>query len=158
MKVVLRAHSRRVKKKLESDLYWYDSSSGKMHKFRGSRLVFDYDRSSGQSVPRAIVEDTIVYENSWSDIDSLIKKHKNHIEIDEIRPRYSATFDVDMDYFYYEMDKDLKSMSVMFEIESDGKPKSSINHDPNKVEHVKNRIEQPKNKIAGLKQKMERYK
>lgn len=125
--VTLLPHSRRVNKQIETDLYWYDSESGKMNKYRGTRLVFDYNPQSKRSTPRVVIDDIPVYRNSWEDIDSFLKNKTHNITVTEINARYSAEFEVDADEFMRNVEQQLRNLNIRYNVEE--------KHDEDKNRH-----------------------
>jgi hypothetical protein len=114
--VELIPQSRRVKRPVETNLYWYDSDTKQMNVYRGNRLVFDYDPVRKKSVPRAVTDDVFVYQNSWDDIEKFLKQNAPSLDVVDIQSRRSVTIEVDPQDFVDELAAKLRKLDIRFEI------------------------------------------
>ena len=119
VRVKLIAHNRQVRKKVERDLYWYDHGAQKMQTYRGTRLLFEYDRSNKRTVVKPVVEELSVYRNSWEDIESILESHKRQIDIVSIHRGHYVVLDIEDDYFWYDIEKQLRNLAIRWEMDED---------------------------------------
>lgn len=115
IKVRLIAHSRHVNRDMQQDLYWYDTVTKKMLTFKGTRLTFEYDRNTKQSIPKPVIEKIPVYQNSWEDIETVIKNNKEYVVVIEKNPGRYAILEIPDDYFWYDIEKQLKKLDIRWE-------------------------------------------
>ncbi len=96
MEVTLKSRSKRVKKKVDQDHYWYDSRTQQMLHGRGGKMVFKYDPRQRRNVPCVEDHEEWVYGNDYDDIDDWIKKNQGQYGIDVVQKnsRYDITIDV----------------------------------------------------------------
>ena len=118
-RVKLISHSRRVDKKVERDLYWYDHNTKKMKKYRGTRLTYEYDRNEKKTIARPVTEEMPVYRNSWEDILAIIEKHKRHLDVVGMYRGNYAILEIEDDYFWYDIKKQLRKLSIRYEIDDE---------------------------------------
>lgn len=118
-RVKLIAHSRRVYKKVEQDLYWYDPYSKKMMTYKGTRLVYEYDKTNKRTMAKPVTEELPVYRSSWEDILEVLKMNKNQIEVVEMHPGNHAIIELEDDHFWYDIEKQLRKLSIRYEIDDE---------------------------------------
>ena len=74
MEILLKATSRRVKKKVERDFQWYDTHSQQTLKGRGGEMRFRYNPNLKRSVPYIVDAEDWVTENNFDEISDWVKK------------------------------------------------------------------------------------
>jgi len=118
MQIIVRPHNRRIKQKVEKDLYWYNPDTSEVEHFRGGSLSFKYDRSLGRQVPYVVDDECFVWQNSWDEINSWIKKHNGTLAISEIVPRGYAVIKLNSG-LWPKLERELRQQNILYEIEND---------------------------------------
>lgn len=116
MKVLIRSHSRRIKKKIEIDLTWYDPKTKQLLKGRGGRIEFRYDPDQKRMWPWVVDEDSYYWEDSWEDIMDIV--NKSGVTVEDTIPNRQMEIEVE-DYMWPNLVRQLTDKSILYEIQEE---------------------------------------
>lgn len=76
MELILKSRTRRVKRPVEQDHYWYDHVTKRMFHGIGGKMEFVYDPKQKRSLPKVVDHEEWIQGNDYSDIKEWLSKNK----------------------------------------------------------------------------------
>ena len=81
MELILKSRTRRVKRPVVQDHYWYDHITKKMFHGVGGRMEFVYDTKQKRNLPKVVDHEEWCQGNDYADIKDWLYKNQNEFNM-----------------------------------------------------------------------------
>lgn len=96
MEITIFSQNKRIKKKIDKELSWYDTQSKKNTLLNGSNLFFSYDYKKRQMVPTAKSEEVVSYQSSYNDIWQWVNSKISEFDLSIVNAVHNSHIIVDV--------------------------------------------------------------
>ncbi len=116
MEIRLIVQSKRVKRRVEKDQYWYDSGTRQMFHGFGGRVDFFYDTNKRKSIPIVVDHEEWTNDNNYDDIKKWVYTRGPRFEADIVNMAMNLHITIDVPRWQFDnVYDDLRRHGITFD-------------------------------------------